>query len=141
MNPMSNGRTGNGIRVSMMDDIQYENYRRMLRRKELRMRRFVLFVAILIVVSAGWILLTGFTSHAETDDAVVYYKYYTSYYVQNGDTLWDLADSYLDDGGHYTSATWVKEVIAMNSLSRDGSIKIGQHLSLPYYSTEYKCAF
>jgi hypothetical protein len=138
---MSNAKTRTGIRVSMMDDVQYENYRCMLKRKEQRMRRFVLFVAILIVVSAGWILLTGFTSHAETEDTVVYYKYYTSYYVQNGDALWDLAESYLDDGGHYTNATWVKEVIAMNSLTRDGSIKVGQHLSLPYYSTEYKCGF
>ncbi len=128
---------------NVIDFVKYEV-------KELSVSGIVLWTLLV----AGLLAIGGFSAYniwaattpthaieviAEKEEEEVWYKYYTSYYVQNGDTLWDLAGEYMDDGGHYTRQSWVKEVIGMNSLNRDGKIMVGQHLSVPYYSTEYVC--
>lgn len=65
----------------------------------------------------------------------IYYKYYTNIEIQPGDTLWNLADNYMEN---YESKTvYIKEVNELNSL-KDGNIVSGQVLIMPYYSTEYK---
>ena len=127
-----------GVRVSTLSDREFRAYREMRRRNEKRMHGFVLFLVVLICVAIGTILLTTITSEAQEEEEAVYYKYYTSYYVQEGDTIWDLADAYTEEGDPYTRTAWVKEVLGMNSLGPNGDIHVGQHLSVPYYSTEYK---
>ena len=93
-----------------------------------------IFTFCLITVLA--LTFGSFLSKAEKKEAgPVYYKYYTSIEIQPGDTLWDLADDYLE---HYESKqTYIDEVRQLNSLT-ESKIISGQSLILPYYSTEYK---
>jgi hypothetical protein len=90
-----------------------------------------LCLVILLAITFG-----SFLSRAKDKEPdVVYYKYYTNIEIQPGDTLWDLADGYLE---HYDSKeTYIQEVSQLNSI-RDGKIISGQNLIMPYYSTEYK---
>lgn len=78
----------------------------------------------------------SFLSKAKNKEPeVTYYKYYTNIEIQPGDTLWDLADEYLE---HYESKEiYIREVSRLNAI-KDGKIISGQNLIMPYYSTEYK---
>ncbi len=90
-----------------------------------------LCLIILLTITFG-----GFLSKAkDKKENVTYYKYYTNIEIQPGDTLWDLADEYLE---HYESKeAYIQEVSQLNSI-RNGKIISGQNLIMPYYSTEYK---
>ena len=89
-----------------------------------------LCLIILLTITFG-----GFLSKAkDKKEDVTYYKYYTNIEIQPGDTLWDLADEYLE---HYKSKeAYIQEVSQLNSI-RNGKIISGQNLIMPYYSTEY----
>lgn len=82
------------------------------------------------------IIFGSFLSKAkDKEEDVTYYKYYTNIEIQPGDTLWDLADNYIE---HYESKeAYIQEVSQLNSI-RNGKIISGQNLIMPYYSTEYK---
>lgn len=64
------------------------------------------------------------------------YKYYTSIEVQPGECLWTIAGRYADE--HYRDKRdYVREVMNINHLT-DDTIRSGNHLIVPYYSTEKK---
>ena len=70
---------------------------------------------------------------AKAGDDTVYYKYFTAYMVQKGDTLWELAREY----SHNESYTeYINEVKDINHLYSD-RITAGQYIVIPFYSTEY----
>ena len=87
-------------------------------------------LAVMLAFSVNVIL-----SNAKSKDAPVYYKYYTSIVVNSGDTLLSIAKEH--KGTQYETANaYVKEVMQMNALS-DDKIVAGQHLVIPYYSTQF----
>lgn len=90
-----------------------------------------LCLIIILAVTFG-----SFLSRAKSKkEDVTYYKYYTNIEIQPGDTLWDLADEYME---HYESKeAYIQEVSQLNSI-QNGKIISGQNLIMPYYSTEYK---
>lgn len=105
----------------------------MCERKKIILAAGLTFCLILALA----ITFGSFLSRAENKEVedTVYYKYYTNIVIQPGDTLWDLADDYLE---HYESKEeYIKEVSRLNSI-KDGRIISGQNLIMPYYSTEYK---
>ena len=100
------------------------------------------FAAVLIftICLAGALAITfgSFLSKAETKESdVTYYKYYTNIEIQPGDTLWTLAENYMDENFESKEA-YMAEVREINSLNDDSKIIAGQYLIMPYYSTEYK---
>lgn len=66
-----------------------------------------------------------------------FYKYYTNIEIQPGDTLWTLADAYMDEN-YESKEAYMQEVRELNSLNSDSQIVSGEFLLMPYYSTEYK---
>lgn len=76
--------------------------------------------------------MSAFRSSAKDDSVVASCKYYKSITVSNNDTLWSIAEEYMD-AGHYDSVNeYINEVIRMNSLPND-TICYGQNLIIPYY--------
>ena len=59
-------------------------------------------------------------------------KYFTSYVVEKGDTLWDIAQEYMTEE-YDTAHVYIKEVMESNHLESTGIIE-GQMLILPYYA-------
>ena len=101
------------------------------KRKLVVVSGLTLCLIILLVITFG-----SFLSKAQdNEDEVIYYKYYTSIEIQPGDTLWDLADEYLEN--YESKEVYIKEVSQLNSI-KNGKIISGQNLIMPYYSTEYK---
>ena len=81
----------------------------------------------------------SFLSEAEAKEPeVTYYKYYANVEIQPGDTIWELADDYMDEQHYESREAYIREVQELNSLADTDSIVSGQYLILPYYSTEYK---
>ena len=76
-------------------------------------------------------------SSANTGDEKVNFKYYTSIMVGYGDTLWKIADEYIDYSEYKDKETYLAEVRNMNHLDDDSDIKAGQYLIVPYYSYEF----
>lgn len=65
------------------------------------------------------------------------FKYYTSVTVENGETLWDIANEYVDYNYYKSRNSYITEVQHINHLDENCSITAGQILILPYYSSQY----
>ncbi len=120
-----------------MTDRELRRYKRQLRRqREIRRRIFsllmtVCFIAVL-VVSYHSIRISASTGSEEVN-----FKYYTSITVKSGETLWDIADVYIDYKEYEDKNDYIKEVQSINHLDADGCIRAGQMLIVPYYSKEF----
>lgn len=106
------------------------------RKKEVRRNMILLIVSFSIIVLCVCFIFT-FSAQAQDANTKVSYKYFKSIYIEDGDSLWSIAQEYADE--HYSSvASYITEVKRMNSLESD-SIKTGSYLIVPYYSTEFIC--
>lgn len=105
------------------------------RQRQLR-RNFILTmttVCLIMILSLG---AGGFLSKAKAVDTHTNYKYYKSITVSHEDTLWSIAQEYMDIE-HYTSIEeYIREVKQMNHLKND-VITYGCHLVIPYYAEKY----
>lgn len=108
---------------------------RIKRRRELRKRFMICIFTFLLVVTFSS-LFFGFRTKAQESDEEILYKYYKSIMVQDGDTLWNYACQYGIEQYYDSHDDYIKEVLRINTLS-DDKITAGQHLILPYYSTEF----
>ncbi len=62
------------------------------------------------------------------------YKYYTSVEVSSGDTVWSIAQRYMDDS--YTDIhEYIAEIEDINGIS-GSDITAGNYIIVPYYSDE-----
>ena len=108
---------------------------RIRRQKEMR-KNFLLVVMTVCLVITFSISMNGFLSNAKDDSIETSYKYYKSITIENGDTLWSIAEEYMD-AEHYDSVNdYIKEAKQMNTLAND-NITYGQCLIVPYYSNEF----
>lgn len=126
-----------------MNNRRMRNYRseqrirnnRIRRRMELRQKFLISILTICLVITFS-IGINGFLSNAKDHSSPVSYKYYTSITVSSEDTLWSIAEKYMDLE-HYSSANdYIQEVKKMNHL-QNGIITYGEHLIVPYYANAY----
>ena len=110
-----------------------------LRRRELVVRRqkSLLAIAIIVIVAVGILLGSSINALASSDkDISSYNKYYVSIRIESGDTLWTIADEYVD-GFNLSKADYIAEVCQINGIS-ENNIQAGDHIVVPYYSQEVK---
>ncbi len=102
----------------------------------LTMTRYYTMIVVLVLFVCSLLglgTLLGSSSEASNDNS---YKYYTSVEIKNGDTLWNIASEYITE--EYASLQeYVMEVKLLNGMQGD-SIRSGQFLVVPYYSSELK---
>lgn len=105
------------------------------RRAALRNQKILLgSITFVIALTITCSILFG-TINAQAAPAEPSYKYYTSIQVQQGDTLWDIADTYITD--EYNDMNeYIREICSINHIDED-AIHAGQYLTIPYYSAEY----
>ena len=65
------------------------------------------------------------------------YKYYTEIRVQRGDTLWDIANKYMDSSVYRSLDDYMDEIREINSINYN-RIYNGQQLIIPYYSEQLR---
>ena len=110
-----------------------------LRKREaiVHRQRGLLAVAIIVVVALGILLGTSMNALASSDKNIASYnKYYVSIRVESGDTLWTIADEYVD-GFNIEKSDYIEEVCQINEISKN-EIHAGDYIVVPYYSQDVK---
>lgn len=102
-----------------------------------RRQKSILAVAVIVVVAFGILLGNSINAMASADkDVASYNKYYVSVRVQSGDTLWTIADEYVD-GFNIEKTDYITEVCQINEIS-ENDIHAGDYIVVPYYSQDVK---
>jgi LysM domain. len=111
----------------------------MYTKRTTKKRRQVQLIASMI----GVIVLTVFTLtmsagkiNAESDLSNNTYKYFTTVYVESGDSLWSIASKYATAEYHDLDM-YIEEVKAINGIKAI-QLEHGSYICVPYYSTEHK---
>lgn len=106
---------------------------RIRRRREMR-KNFLLFVMTLCLIVTTSLAVSSFRSNAKNDASKETSKYFKSIVVSDSDTLWSIAETYMDEE-HYDSVyEYIREVMRINNLKND-AIYADAHLIVPYYAT------
>lgn len=105
------------------------------RRRELH-RNFTLALFTITLILTCSVVFFSVKTRAQEKENVVLYKYYKSVVVEYGDTIWDYAKEYAVPEQYHSKQSYIDEVCRMNALA-DEQITSGQHLLLPYYSSEF----
>ena len=109
------------------------------KRKRQVCRNRWLLVLTAAVAAAFISILAGsrlVSAHGSSEEEPVDYKYYKSIEVEEGDSLWRIAETFMND--EYDSITsYIEEIKTMNQLESD-HIQEGQYLTVAYYDTEFK---
>ncbi|MEI3340432.1 MAG: LysM peptidoglycan-binding domain-containing protein [Eubacterium sp.] len=97
--------------------------------------QFITVVIAFIVIIAGMVVGGNLLqSHrAEASNAYEKVVYYKSVEIEDGDTLWTLADQYMGDE-FKDKESYIEEVKRLNHLS-DDTIQAGSYLMVPYADT------
>lgn len=122
--------------IREMNDRELRDCRRMLRLRRERRRKAV--VLSLAAVATFCIILIFAASYGVIQsNANSGFKYYTSITVEAGESLWDIADDYIDYNVYQNKNSYIAEVQSINHLDDEGTIVAGQMLVIPYYSAEF----
>ncbi len=79
----------------------------------------------------------SFSGEVHAQDEQILHKYYTSVYVNPGDTLWTIAGEYYDLG-YENRKEYINEVMDINHLTHASDLQSGTVIYVPYYSYEIK---
>ena len=123
--------------VYYMTDRELRIYKRQQRRRRQLQRRIVTMLATICVIAFCAVSYHGIRSLASSGEDQLKFKYYTQVTVSYGETLWELADSYMDDEEYKDKNAYIAEVRSINHLSEEDSIRAGQMLIVPYYSYDF----
>ena len=108
------------------------------RQKIVRRQYFTLFLIITIVLFSVLFLGSTIMSGATSDAYEPEFKYYKSVTVHSGDTIWDIAQEYYSEDNYSSFNSYLYEIISLNRLDSEGTLKAGENVIIPYYSKEYK---
>ena len=120
-----------------MTDRELRVYKRRLHRQRAIRRRFMMVLATICLIMVCTVSYHSIKSSASTGDEEVHFKYYTNVTVAYGDTVWTLADNYIDYSLYEDKETYLAEVKSINHLDDEMNIRAGQCLILPYYSSKF----
>lgn len=97
----------------------------------------ILLAATLILIFVIGVGFGTLLTRAQEPTSEGNYKYYTSIEIEKDDTLWSIADEYMDAAHYASRGDYISEVMSLNHMG-DSSIVSGQKLIVPYYSSELK---
>ena len=126
------------MRRMRIEDVRSERRilkNRIRRQREMKKNFLILVMTVCLIVTCS-ITLNGFRSNAKDDSTEVSYKYYKSIEVTGNDTLWSIAEEYMDEEHYESIADYIEEVKSMNSLKND-TIHYGEYLIIPYYASDF----
>ena len=123
--------------VYNMTDRELRTYKRKLRRKRERMKKIKSIILALCLIAICAVSYSSLISSANSGTESKMYKYYTGITVKSGDSLWSIADEFIDYGQYGSRESYVNEVCSINHIEDDSMLRAGQRLIVPYYSSEF----
>lgn len=112
------------------------NFRKKMRRQRILRKRITLMILALFLTFILSISYNVLVTQANEDITDVSYKYYTYHEVIKGETLWSIAEIYIDYDFYDSIPDYIEELKVMNRLT-DDVIKVGEEILVTYYSAEY----
>ena len=112
------------------------NKRKEERRKAKLRKLYTKGVLVLSLIACVNIVFLVFFKPAQAKEEKAYYKYYTSYEVQPGDTLNSIADQFME--WYSSKRDYIDELKQTNCIHNQDKIRAGQIIHVPYLSTEIK---
>ncbi len=100
--------------------------------------RLILSVVIVVFTAIGCLQFGQLSSdaHGNATEDPVSFKYYKSIEIEDGDTLWGIAEEYMGDD--YDSVQeYIAELKDINQLVTD-DIQSAKYLTVVYYDSEFK---
>ena len=134
---LNSDRNSNYYGASNAGQLYNPSKRRSGRKRKCRraMQRRALFLFTIGIVT--FLFLTVGVLHSSAGSEQEHkFKYYTSVVIEEGDTLWTIADQYMDNSIQGKIA-YINEVKSINHIHDGDRIIAGKMLIVPYYSTEY----
>ena len=120
------------------ESMSYSGYNRASSRRKRSVhvkKLFVGFFSVIMILGLSAFYGSGLVSaHDNVKDDPVRCKYYKSIQIHSGDTLWNIAEEYMDSD-YESIQDYITEVKKINKLSSD-QIQDSQYLTVPYY--DYK---
>lgn len=120
-----------------MNDRELRSCKRSLRLRKKRRRR-IKSMAFLLLAVVCMAMIFAASYNTISSSASGGFKYYTQITVTAGDTLWDIAGTYVDGNVYQDRNSYISEVRRINHLDEEETLLAGQKLIVPYYSMEYK---
>ncbi len=93
--------------------------------------RWKLVIVVAVVMFAVFATCKTGGDATETTAGTAAKKYYTTITVEEGDSLWSIAQEYMTEEYH-TTEEYIEEVMFTNNLKSD-VIVTGTHLLVPFY--------
>ena len=91
-------------------------------------------IAAVAVILIAVIVVAALRARYSTDDAIATEtKLYTMYTIEQGDSLWSIAEEHVDYDHYDDIRDYVNEVVSINDLDNKNSITAGCNLVIPYY--------
>ena len=123
--------------VSIMETMRKSNKGK---RRKLRIlkRKLVIFTMITLFTMIGCLHFGKLSTdaHGNLEEDPVSFKYYKSIEIEEGDTLWGIAEEYMSD--EYDSVQeYIAELKEINQLMTD-DIQSANYLTVVYYDSEFK---
>lgn len=105
-----------------------------------KMNMLLISMMIFLIIGLSVNAITN-EKETETDEIKSFYKYYTHYYIEHGDTLYGIAEKFMEEYP-CTEEVWSQkeyaEAIADTNNLSSTKIIAGNHLVIPYLSEELK---
>ena len=105
------------------------------REKKVATQKIVFLLATVFMITIGSVIFGNSFSAAQSDENVTLYKYYKSIELEEGDSLWSIAETYKLKGTD--TRKYVVELMKINNLTSD-KINSNKHLIIMYYDTEFR---
>lgn len=136
MNRRAENRTENQRSCVRANEDRYAGYHHINSTRHSAKNKILLLVIsfsiVLTLALVGSSVAAAGKSSASDQNALAK-KYYTSILIQDGDSLWSIAEQYRSE--EYSSLQdYIHEVVEINGLTSE-TIYSGQYLTIPYYES------
>ena len=125
--------------ANMAERMEYRRNRRAAVRKQQKARQkmFVIFFLTILVMFGIGVGFGTLLTRAEAPSSEHYHKYYANIEIQKGDTLWGIADDYMDSVHYVDRTEYLNEIMEINGMVNSRLIT-GQKIIVPYFSSNIK---
>ena len=124
--------------ISDLSDRELRILRKRIRKQRiLRCRILTLLLTVCLILGGAFLAYSVETSAKNSTDEIKL-KYYTNVEVAYGDTVSEIAEVYIDYDFYSSMDVYLAELKCINHLDEEFTLKAGQKIIVPYYSSEYK---